>query len=121
MKVRPLDINGDMMPIQQSSQLLDGAQAVAQVAKERLAFYYGEWWEDETLGIRIPDFLMSSVRESDISLFAKYITSYLGETEGVIGISGASVELKGKQMIYRATILTEFGSAGVEVDLNALL
>ena len=119
--VRPVDDNGDMMPIQTASQMLTGADAVAQIAKDRLCFYRGEWWEDPDMGIRIPDFLINSVRESDLSMFAKYITSYLGDTAGTRGVSGATVKLVGKQMQYSATLLTDEGDAELEVDLSALL
>lgn len=121
MIVRPVDENGDMMPIQNESQMIGGAEAVAQVAKDRLAFFYGEWWEDPEMGIRIPDFLANTVREGDVSMFAKYITSYLGDTAGSRGIAGATVEYSRREMIYRATILADDGSAGLEVDLSELL
>ena len=55
MIVRPVDENGDMMPVIKSSQMLSGAEAFAQIVEQRLHFYYGEWWENPTLGIRIPE------------------------------------------------------------------
>ena len=121
MRVRPNDANGDMMPVQDRSQMLEGAAAVAQIAKERLLFFHGDWWEDEELGIRIPEFLASSVRKSDVSMFAKLITSYIGNTEGVTGVANARAEFKNREMIYSATLLTSEGAAELEVNLNGLL
>ena len=121
MVVRPTDENGDMMPIQSGNQMLTGTKAVAQIARDRLLFYRGEWWEDESLGIRIPDFLANSIRASDVNLFARYITSYLAETEGVRGISSVSAEYDKRSLIFRAILVTDEGSEPLEVNMSGIL
>ena len=121
MKVRPVGNDGDMIPIQYDSQMVGGGQAVAQIVKDRLSFYHGEWWEDDDMGVKIPDFLMDTVRKSDVDIFTKYITSYIASTEGVIGITNASVEFNKRVLRYRCIIHTEEGSEEMEVDLSGLL
>ena len=121
MKVRPVNEEGDMIPVQYESQMVKDASAVAQVVKERLSFYRGEWWEDRTIGIRLPEFLADNVRRSDVDILGKYITSYVAETEGVTGVGSVSVSYEKRVLYYRCVIQTDFGSEVVEVDLNGLL
>lgn len=121
MRVRPVDLQGDMLPIYDSSQMKEGAEAVAQIAKERLLFYQGEWWEDEKLGIRIPEFLANTIKRQDISIVAKYITSYLAETQGITGITDVYVNFSNHRFLYTATLHTDEGSEKLEVSLDGLL
>lgn len=121
MIVRPIDANGDMMPVWNDSQMLSGADAVAQVVKERLCFYQGEWWEDDELGIGLPDFIADNVRKSDIDLLAKYITSYIAETRGVAEISGITAKYNKGVLSLRCLIIADDGQSEVEVDLSGLL
>lgn len=54
MLCRPIDTDGDMTPVGASSQMLSGAQAVAEAVKSRLHLLLGEWWEDTSLGFVVP-------------------------------------------------------------------
>ena len=119
--IRPNDANGDYSPVYESSQLLENNYAIAQIVKERLFLYKGEWWEDELLGIAFPDYLASSMRSYDIDMLGKYITSYVANTEGVTNVTNVHVEYGNHKMIYRCVIMTEYGSAPVEVNLSGLL
>jgi len=121
MRVRPENAEGDMMPVQSDSQMLTNESAIVQIVKDRLTFYRGEWWEDETLGVRIPDFLVDTVRRSDVDILGKYITSYIAETEGVTGITNVSVDYNRRVLTYRCMIQTDFGNEPLEVDLSGLL
>ena len=121
MRVRPVDMNGDMMPIYESSQMLVDAEAVAQVVKERLLFFQGEWWEDETLGVAIPEFLANTIRSDNIDLLGKYLTSYISDTEGVLNITDSSLVYNNRELVFRCVIQTANGSASVEVNLTGLL
>ena len=121
MVVRPIDINDDWMPIYDSSQMRSGAEAVAQIAKQRLLFFQGEWWENEELGIGIPDFLANGVKRQDVNMLGKYLTSYIAETEGVIGVSDASIEYVNHILYFACVLNTTEGNASLEVDLSGLL
>ena len=121
MRVRPEDKDGDMMPVSQKSDMIEDAKAIAQIIKDRLLFYYGEWWEDETLGFRLPDFLAETVRKNDVGLLGKYITSYISNTEGVVSIGDVNVVFDKRNFVYAAYINTNTGSEVVEVNLNGLL
>lgn len=121
MIVRPVDENGDMMPIAYESQMLEGGEAVAQVARQRLELYYGEWWEDETLGFRIPKFLAEGVRKENLELMEKYISAYLKRTEGVDSLSDTSVVYMNRELTYSGVLHTQGEANTVEVGLNGLL
>lgn len=122
MKVRPLvDPNGDMVPVRNLRQMLEGPEAVAQIIAMRIGLNRGEWWEDESIGFQIPDFLAETVRQSDLNLLAKYISSFVSVSEGVTGISNISVEYENHRMVYKCTVTTEGGSQNVEVNLDGLL
>lgn len=121
MRIRPVDAQGDMMPIQNLSQMKEGGEAVAEIARERLLFYYGEWWEDESVGLRIPEFLADTIKKNDVDMVAKYITSYLSETEGVVGISNVRVEYNRRRFVYSALLVSGDGAEVLEVDLSGLL
>lgn len=121
MITRPVDGNCDMLPVSHSSQMFTGAQAVARTVQERIQLYRGEWWEDDTLGIQIPKFLSDTLKAKDVSLFSKYITNYIAQTEGVRGVANVKVEFNKRLLKYSALIKTDEGNATVEVDLSGLL
>lgn len=121
MIVRPTDQNGDMIPIAYASQMLTKAEAVAQVVKQRLLFYFGEWWEDESAGFRLPQFLADGIRRENWEMLAKYVSSYVAGTEGVAGVSGTSVTLDGRKMVYSCVIHVGEETETVEVELDGVL
>ena len=121
MIVRPTDQNGDMIPIAYASQMLTKAEAVAQVVKQRLLFYFGEWWEDESAGFRLPQFLADGIRRENWEMLAKYVSSYVAGTEGVTGVSGTAITLDDRKMIYSCVIHVGEETETVEVELDGVL
>ena len=122
MIVRPLDENGDMMPIHSTSQMIGGDKAVAQVIRLRMDLEYGEWWEDESIGFRVPGFLVDGVRKGDIDMLAKYIASYVSNTQEVRAVTNVAASFNGHEMIFSCAAVMENGSsATVEVDLSGIL
>ena len=121
MVIRPIDAYGDMMPVQTLSQMKSGAPAIAQAIKHRTNMMYGEWWEDETLGFRIPQFLAQGARRQDTGMLSQYISKYVSDTPGVTGVSAATVTYENHEMNYKCMAYTREGKAVVEVDLNGVL
>ena len=121
MIVRPLDENGDMIPIHSVDQMISGTDAVAQVIHLRMDLMYGEWWEDETIGFRIPDFLVKGVRSGDIDMLAKYVASYISGTQGVRSVTNVAASYANHTLILRCAVLTDDGTSIVEVDLSGVL
>ena len=118
---RPVDSDGDLMPVAYAEQMESGGKAVAQVVRQRLLLYFGEWWEDEQAGFRIPQFLYEGVRSNNIQMLLKYISSYVASTDGVDSVDSAVIEISGREMTYKCLIHTGLDSNVVEVMLDGLL
>lgn len=122
MRVRPLDANGDFMPIYSAEQMVSGGEAVGQVIKLRLKFLHGEWWEDPDIGFRIPDFLAETARSGDIDMLGKYISAYVSESEGVRSIEDMNISYENHTMTFACSVLTDDGeSEVVEVIIDGIL
>lgn len=121
MIARPVDSDGDMMPVAYADQMLDKGAAVAQVVKQRLLFYLGEWWEDTEAGFRVPQFLTDGVRQENLQMLVKYISSYVADTEGVDSVDGASVELNKHTMKYKCFVHVGEATERLEVTLDGVL
>ena len=119
MVVRPMDADGDIMPVYNVDQMISGERAVSQVINLRLHFYYGEWWEDDEIGFRIPELLVDNARRGDVGLLSKYIAAYIAETQGVSEVTNVETEYYDRSMIFYCEVLTDDGeTATVEVDLE---
>ena len=130
MITRPLDANGDIMPVTDLSQMASGPEAVGIAIKHRCSMIEGEWWEDEELGFGIPDFLGTVRGDTGADMLARYVSGYIAATPGVTGVNGASVSYSsidprtGKyvhQVTYSADVETGETNQAVEVDLDGLL
>ena len=122
MRVRPLDANGDMMPVYSLDQMLSPPEAVKQVIELRLRFYYGEWWEDPDLGFRIPDFLTDGVRSGNIDILTRYISTYVSSTEGVREVLDVASSYGDHKLTFSCVVLTTTGEEEtVEVDIDGIL
>lgn len=107
---RPLDDDGDMMPVRAADEMLSGADAVGQAVASRLRLVYGEWWEDRTVGFRAPRILTEGVRTEDgREMLANYIGAYIKDTDGVRAIAGTRVRYGGHELSVDAAIETESG------------
>ena len=82
----------------------------------------GEWWEDESLGFRIPQILYDGTRMPyGVSALANYITSYIAETEGVAAVTEVLAYIDERVMHYSCAILTEDGTIEGRIDQDVLL
>ena len=121
MLTRPVGTNGDMIPIAYSNQMIEGGEAVAQIVKQRLLLYFGEWWENENIGFRIPQFLIEGVRQENLQMLSKYISSYVSDTEGVDSVVDSAVSLDGRKMTYSCVVRTGMEMERVDVTLDGIL
>ena len=120
--VRPVDENGDFIPVYSLDQMLSGSDAVRQVVNLRLTFYSGEWWEDPEIGFLAPDFLVQSAMSGDVDMLGKYIAAYVANTEGVQSVEDVSATYSNHEMIFYCLVLTDDGDEEVvEVNVNGIL
>ena len=53
MRMRPVDQNGDVLPVLHASDMFSGSLAVAKLVKDRLNLFSGDWWENPSWGNEI--------------------------------------------------------------------
>ena len=112
---RPVDDNGDILPVLSASALLRGAPAAAQLVRHRLALYPGDWWENPAWGNPVIDMLKESrLTEADTQALANYITSYIRQTDGVLEVEDVVFSMEGKTFSYSCLVDTEDGSAEID-------
>lgn len=122
MRYRPVADNGDMRPVARDAEILTGVEAVMGAVNSRLRLLRGEWWEDDTLGFRVPEFLFDGARlPSGPDMLASYITEYIGETENVTAVLDVVVEMIMRKLRYSCTVQTPFGAQEEEVVGDVLL
>ena len=117
MRFRPLDEGRDMTPCY---KMLEGKEAVGAAVESRLRFYYGDWWEDETLGFKIPKVLIEGARRGTEDLLAGYISSYIAETPGVIRVSEPDVITRDRDLRFECSVVTEYGEVKEGVESNGI-
>ena len=115
MILRPVDQNGDILPVLVSASLLKGAGAVARLVKDRLELLAGDWWENPAWGNGVIDRLKDSrLTEADSQALANYITSYIRQTPGVLEVEDVSIALEGNIFSCFCRVDTEDGSAQID-------
>lgn len=119
MILRPVDSNGDVLPVLSTSDLLSGPEAVALLVKYRLSLLQGEWWENPGIGFGILELLRSSRLTADSgSSLASYITDYIRDTAGVLAVEDVSFAVSGRVFSYSCSVRTQEGSATVSTTLE---
>ena len=114
MVMRPVDGNGDVLPVLRSRDLARGAAAEAQLARDRLNMLVRDWWENLGWGNQIIE-LMKDARltEADGQALASYLTGYIRETPGVTDVRDVTFSLAGKRLSYSCTAECEEGTFGI--------
>ena len=115
MILRPVDNNGDVLPVLTSSSLLRDVPAEARLTQDRLELLSGDWWENLSWGNEIVDLLKESrLTEADTQALASYLSSYIRETPGVLDVRDVSFSGEGKEFSFSSTVDTEDGEAGID-------
>ena len=118
MIMRPVDENGDILPVRSSSDLVKGARAVALLAEDRLNLLAGEWWENPSRGNEILQMLQDSrLTESDQQALGTYLSSYIRETNGVRDVRDVEFSVNGRQFTFSCTVITDDGPVTVHYEL----
>ncbi len=118
MILRPVDNNGDILPVVTSASLLRDALAVARLVKDRLELLAGDWWENLSWGNGIINMLQESrLTEADTQALVSYLTSYIRGTSGVLDVRDAVGSVSGKQFSFSCIVDTEYGEAVINYEL----
>lgn len=119
MVLRPADSGGDILPVLSSSDLLRGAPAAARLVRDRLELLAGEWWENPEQGNQILEMLKSArMTETDARAAARYITSYIRQTAGVLEVEDVSFSAEGRWFSLSCRADTEDGSAQIDYSFG---
>jgi len=118
MKMRPVDQNGDMLPVLHVSDMLSGSLAVAKLVEDRLVLYFGDWWENSSWGNEILRMLQEGrLTETDAQSLSTYLAGYVRKTSGVKEVQDEKWNLFGGRFSWSCTVLTEYGSANIDFSL----
>ena len=118
MILRPVDENGDILPVLVSASLLKGAGAVARLVKDRLEMLAGDWWENPAWGNEVLEMMRSSrLTEADTRALANYLTSYFRQTPGVLEVEDAAISVEGRRFSFSCRVDTEEGPAEISCSI----
>ena len=118
MKMRPVDPDGDILPVLHSGEMLSGALAVARLVESRLNLYSGDWWENPAWGNEIFRMLQEGrLTRADAQALSTYLTEYVRETPGVQDVTDVRFSVEDRRFSWECSVLTEYGSASVSFDI----
>ena len=118
MIMRPVDQDGDVLPVLVSASLLKGIRADQELVSDRLALLAGDWWENPSWGNAVIELLKENrYTETDQQALAAYLVSYIRETDGVLDVRDVSYSTEGRQFRYACVIETENGSAQIRYEV----
>ena len=118
MILRPVDENGDMLPVLSSSRMLKGAEAVARLIRCRLSLYTGEWWENPNWGNGILEMLRDArLTEADMQAVSSYLSAYIRETPGVLDVRDAVCSMTDRRFHYSCIVDTDNGSVSISFTM----
>ena len=115
MRMRPVDENGDVLPVLTGNEMLSGSAAVAALAEDRLKLYAGDWWENPAWGNEILRMLQEGrLTEAGAQSLSTYLAGYVRNTSGVKEVQEEKWDLVGGRFSWGCTVLTEYGTAEIE-------
>ena len=110
MVIRPVDEDGDILPVLSPVNLLKGVKAETELIRGRLHLLSGDWWENRSWGNMIVELLKETrYTESDQQLLASYLSSYIRETPGVQDVRDMAWSVEGRQFRFTCTVETDSG------------
>ena len=119
MIMRPVDSNGDVMPVLSSGDLLRGAEGVAQLVRDRLTLFIGEWWENSSVGFWILErFQYSRIIEQNASGLCSEIAGYIRGTPGVLDVENIQFSVADRKIWFSCMVKTEYGDAEIHYEFG---
>ena len=117
MLLRPVDENGDILPVHSVSDMLSGPAAVGRLACDRLRLLRGDWWESPDEGFQILELLREDrVSERNLDQLSDTISAFLLETSGIIAVDDVQTEMTGHVFSYSCRLICEDGTTDVAYE-----
>ena len=118
MRIRPVDQNGDVLPVLHASDMFSGSLAVAKLVEDRLNLFSGDWWENPAWGNGILRMLQEGrLTEADAQSLSTYLAGYVRGTAGVKEVQEEKWALDGGRFSWGCTVITEYGKGEVEYEV----
>ena len=116
--MRPVDPDGDILPVLHTGEMFSGALAAASLVESRLELYAGDWWENSAWGNEILRMLQEGrLTQADAQAMSTYLTAYVRETPGVQDVTDVRFSVEGHRFGWECSVLTEYGKAGIEFEV----
>jgi len=113
--LRPVDVTGDICPVNSSSELLSGPEAVAQLVAYKLSLLKGDWWENPEDGFFVLEFMREErFSEVNAGMFAARVTGFIRGVEGVFEVDDVQFRVDGRVFRYSCRLVTGAGMATLE-------
>ena len=117
MRMRPVDQNGDVLPVLHASDMFSGSLAVAKLVEDRLNMFSGDWWENPAWGNEILRMLQEGrLTEADAQSLSTYLASYVRNTSGVKEVQDEKWAVDDARFSWSCTALTEYGSVSINSE-----
>ena len=118
MTARPVDSEGDILPVLSGADLLTGTEALAAGLRDHLRMYSGDWWENPEMGNEILE-LMAEARQTDedAEALGSYLVGYLMEFVGVREVTEVSAAFEGREFRFSCKVRTDVGETEIGVVL----
>ncbi len=98
--MRPVDPDGDILPVLHTGGMFSGALAVASLVESRLELYAGDWWENPAWGNEILKMLQEGrLTRADAQALSTYLTEYVRETPGVQDVTDVRFSVEGHRLV----------------------
>ena len=118
MRMRPVDQNGDVLPVLHASDMFSGSLAVAKMVEDRLNLFSGDWWENPSWGNEILRMMLEGrLMEADAQSLSTYLAGYVRSTSGVKEVQDEKWALDGARFSWECTVITEYSSARVSYEI----
>lgn len=120
MKYRKLDENGDYVFGNNSYDYIEKDEAIAQAIKTKLYLFYGEWWEDISLGLPMFQSILGQVSNNNLRQTVTLLCAeQISLVEGVTSVDSISVDISARKLGLTIDVTTENGTTvNLEVELN---
>ena len=116
--MRPVDPDGDVLPVLHTGGMFSGALAVASLVESRLELYAGDWWENSSWGNEILRMLQEGrLTRADAQALSTYLTEYVRETPGVQDVTDVRFSVEGRRFGWECSVLTEYGKTKVDFEV----
>lgn len=116
-----LALDSDYDPVFADGTSLTGVQAVAQAVLTNLKLFYGEWWEDVTIGLPVfQGILGQPTTQRNLSAMSLLVQQTTESTPNVTGVGPIEVKFNNGQFSFSAEFQTAFGPAVLTSTLPGL-